>query len=854
MKKLNKYMILSIVMILGLLPILGIAQIFNIPDGNDETPSPALLYYENKGQIIDMDGNPRNEIYFYTDNSFPKVYLAHEYVGFVFENIDTDTTTEDTVVRIDMYPAGERYIYGVIPVAEDLGEGIHNYFLPQCAVPCTNVQGYQRVVYEGVYPYIDMHFYSNDAGLKTYFVIHPGGNPSDIVLQFGGQEDLEIFPQYLELTSGGFELNLPNALAYELDAQNQITTLNWTGSFIEESEGHVSFNIGDYNSNNTLVLQMAQPVGSSPSNTTSKENLGWCTYYGGMIRSYPTDLAVHPSGMNYYCGTTYEASFPSFASSVFEKIKGGEDIFIVKFDSITQERKFANFYGGSNNEFEPRIAVNDADQVHLVMRTHSNDVPLPVTQPTGAWVDNSYSNGTDLIIAKFSSDGINLEYATYFGTGDIFFANDIEINNKGDYYIIGDGDLGNLKYQKAGAYYSTAGESFIQRWRANHTIAFSTQYPSNSLLQDGLNALCFDAFDNVYMTGSSAQGFATVNPGGGAWYQSIGANPFTTVLSIAKLDSSDALVWGTLFGQYGITSGRDIVAKNDYLYITGKTSDSQYPLLRPYLAAYMDSVLGNGTYNGSDNKDAFLAQFTTSGVLQWSTYLGGTKLEEGTGITVDNSGTIIISGITNSTNASLNFPLQYNPAVFYQNDADVSSLVSGFMVSFNSTRAQTWGSFFGGAYQDQSLKHRPDNNENIYLMGRTQSGNASFPLTTLGGVSWFDSNKPNAPQSPESAFMARFDVSQFSTFTSTEEVLSLIGVESEIRIFPNPSSDIIHVLLPAGTKTTSYSIVNALGLEISSGKFSEENKQLDVSNYPKGLYFLITDQNNKKQSHRIVKM
>jgi hypothetical protein len=76
------------------------------------------------------------------------------------------------------------------------------------------------------------------------------------------------------------------------------------------------------------------------------------------------------------------------------------------------------------------------------------------------------------------------------------------------------------------------------------------------------------------------------------------------------------------------------------------------------------------------------------------------------------------------------------------------------------------------------------------------------------------------------------------TLGATVNTLSTDGFEineKNIKLFPNPTSDYIQI--SGLTKTENYSVYNVIGLEISKGTISI-NEKIDVKNYSNGLYFL----------------
>ncbi len=103
------------------------------------------------------------------------------------------------------------------------------------------------------------------------------------------------------------------------------------------------------------------------------------------------------------------------------------------------------------------------------------------------------------------------------------------------------------------------------------------------------------------------------------------------------------------------------------------------------------------------------------------------------------------------------------------------------------------------------------------------------------------------------------DINNCSNFSVITQSVSLCtgfvtssGVETrDIKIYPNPSKDIFNVNCDCFDKSSSYKIYNALGQLIVEQKIFSITTQIDLSKYPKGLYYLkISSQN----THEIIKL
>lgn len=86
-------------------------------------------------------------------------------------------------------------------------------------------------------------------------------------------------------------------------------------------------------------------------------------------------------------------------------------------------------------------------------------------------------------------------------------------------------------------------------------------------------------------------------------------------------------------------------------------------------------------------------------------------------------------------------------------------------------------------------------------------------------------------------------LSEFNLVLSAEDPAFVLDVEEnnilvDTRVYPNPASEEINVVLPNNVEEASISIVDALGREAFEGKVSALNHKIDVSSLNEGMYFV----------------
>jgi hypothetical protein len=231
-------------------------------------------------------------------------------------------------------------------------------------------------------------------------------------------------------------------------------------------------------------------------------------------------------------------------------------------------------------------------------------------------------------------------------------------------------------------------------------LSYSTYFGGSG--DDGGTKIAVDAAGNAYFTGSTTSSdLPRVNP-------SQPASGGGTDAFVAKLNASGtALVYATYLGGNGtdVALGIAVDAAGN-AYLTGHTDSSNFPTANPLQPTY-----GGGT-------DAFVAKLNASGTaLVYSTYLGGSDFDNGTGLAVDASGSTYVVGNTLSTN----FPT-VNPG-----QQALDGLIDAFVAKLNGPgTALVYATYFGGSGPDYGLSIAVDAAGDACFAGETFS--PDFPV------------------------------------------------------------------------------------------------------------------------------
>ena len=178
---------------------------------------------------------------------------------------------------------------------------------------------------------------------------------------------------------------------------------------------------------------------------------------------------------------------------------------------------------------------------------------------------------------------------------------------------------------------------------------------------------------------------------------------------------------GSWFGDIG--NGIAVDAAGN-AYVTGYTFSTNFPILNQYQT----------NQTGPFFSDVFVTKLNTnlSGTasLLYSTYLGGSNHERGTGIAVDASGNAYVTGSTLSTN----FP-NLNQNQTDQGDNDV--FVTKLNTNLSGAASLVYSTYLGGDGFDNGTGIAVDSTGNAYVTGETSS--TDFPT-----LNQYQTDQPNS--------------------------------------------------------------------------------------------------------------
>ncbi len=550
---------------------------------------------------------------------------------------------------------------------------------------CTNVPNYQEIIYENIYDDIDLRYYSSDKGLKYDFIVHPGGDPDNIRMNYNGAEKILInFQGALVVCTSLFNM---------LDSDLFICQEGEGGKNIVEGRFKIlnpmtyGFEIvGNYNKDRPIII----------------DPLIYSTYLGGNANEEGKDITIDSSGNAYITGSTYSTDFP-ITSGANDTIHNGlGDVFVLKLNSTGSSLIYSTFVGSVDHDYGKRIEIDTSNNAYVMGETFSTDFPVTIGANKTIYNGGLY----DLFLFKLNQMGSLLLYSSFIGGSNTESGGGIDVDLMGNAYITGWTNSLNFP-TTVGANDTTFNgwdDVFVLKMNPTGSMIIYSTFIGGSNADNGMG-IAVDSSGNTYVSGSTSSPNFPTTPGANDTIYNGWGDCF-----VFKLNSAGSLIlYSTFIGGSDEDDCSGIaIDSNNNAYITGDTSSTDFPNTT---GAY------NPIFNG--NSDAFVLKLNQTGSsLLYSTFIGGSGSDEGRDIATDIHGNSYITGWTGSTD----FPI--TPGAY-------DSILIGaetFVSNLDSTGSLLmYSTFVGGNDIDMGWGIAVSLECDAFVTGRTQS--FDFPTT-----------------------------------------------------------------------------------------------------------------------------
>lgn len=330
---------------------------------------------------------------FIPDGSKP--ILKNPIVDVPIENIDT-FKIRTHAIRVSFKNANQNPI--IIPEKE-LG-GVSNYFIGND--PSKWGQGaktFLSVLYKNVYPNVDIRFLSTNKGIKYDIIVHPGGDPKKVIMEYEGADRLQISKNklYIYTSVGQIVEDIPESFMYDPIKGKESTS----AKFELLSPTTVGYKTNSPKANQTLIID---PV------------LIFSSFTGSTTTQYGYTATPGADGSLFSGGISWSAGFPTSVGAYQSNFSGVIDISIFRFNRTGSQRMYATYIGGNDRDYPHSLIADNEGNLVILGRTRSSDYPGDRIGPGGGFdivATKLNPTGTSLIgsllIGGTNNDGVNIQ-------------------------------------------------------------------------------------------------------------------------------------------------------------------------------------------------------------------------------------------------------------------------------------------------------------------------------------------------------------------------------------------------------------------------------------------------------------
>jgi len=559
---------------------------------------------------------------------------------------------------------------------------------------------FKEIVYENVYPGIDMVFHGGRNILEYDFILAPGTDPAQIRLDIQGASNIEI-DDYGSLTlhtpCGQITQPAPVLFQMRKGAKQPVN-----GRFIKLSKTMIGFEVEQYDRNQGLVID---------------PEIHFSTYIGGHDLDYISAICVDINRNIYITGYSNSMDFPqdNTLGVGFCSVCVDSRAFVIKIHRTQNFIEYATYVSANSSVYIHDIVADELGNAYIAGRGMSSrySVGTPLVNP----IPGTFTgDARGAVYMKINPEGDGILFSSALGGSE---ANAAAIAIDTDHNVYLAGRVGpDAEFPMISAYDSSynggtsysefnVGDGFIAKISADGSQLNYSTYLGGSH-QDSIRAMDVDSDGYIYVTGvTKSDDFPTFraiqSQRNGVW------DVFVTKLT----PSGSGLVFSTYLGgrdhqaPYGIAAdshGNSVVA--------GAAYSPDFPMYKPFQV------------NNGGRTDGFVTKFDHEGGLLFSTFLGGNGPDSINGVAIDSSDYIYLCGNTTSVDFPLSFPLQ--DELFGGTDA--------FVTTMDPQGSLLFSTFWGGTNIDGATSIAVNQSGGIYFCGSV--GSTDFPTFRAFSSAW----------------------------------------------------------------------------------------------------------------------
>ncbi|MCX7728676.1 MAG: PKD domain-containing protein, partial [Bacteroidia bacterium] len=465
------------------------------------------------------------------------------------------------------------------------GKDYENFFIGnQPSKWASNVKNYQHIVLQNIYEGIDYEAISSISGIKYNFIVHKQASPNKIQIEYKGVNKMYLKNNELHIELDFTNITEKQPYAYQMIGDSIVSV----PCQFKLKNNILSYEFPKgYNPNYDLIIDPSLVFAAQSGSTA--DNFGMTATYdnsGNLISGGTVFGPGYPTTVGAY-DITYNGTMPGSNTEI--------DVVITKYNNTGTNLLASTYFGGSLSEIVTSIVVDPNDNIYFYGATGSPDLPMLPNSwdktfgggPLLTFVFNgtSFSNGTDIYIAKMNSNLNSLLGVTYLGGS----------NNDGVNHT-----------------------NVITTYTSGYGVV--TEYPPDSLMfnygDQYRGEIQLDKNNNVYIFSSTRSSDFPTTPN--AFDNTLGGKQ-DAVLCVFNTNLSN-LIYSTFVGGSNNDCGNSLEVTDSLLvYATGGTCSADFPTSA---GAYSTS------YNGG-KADGFVVKIDPfSGNLLRATYIGTNNYDQ----------------------------------------------------------------------------------------------------------------------------------------------------------------------------------------------------------------------------------
>ncbi len=393
-----------------------------------------------------------------------------------------------------------------------------------------------------------------------------------------------------------------------------------------------------------------------------------------------------------------------------------------------------------------------------------------------------------------------------------------------DYAMINLDDAGNIYLY--GMYYtsvnfgppsnitiSNAGRNlFLAKFTPAGNLIWASNVAKDYSIGYSLNASNFKVSGNkVYVSGKY-------------YFQNVDLNPGSAVDTLTAIDGMSFISVFDTSGTFSFAKrfvGNDEFSRSEVSDLDVDASGNIYAA--GYLRGTIDFDPGTAVLNiaSNGNGDAFVIKLNQNGNLQWVRTIGDDNSDYASGLVINNSGKLVITGGFEGT-------VDLNPGAGVNSYTSVGS-ADNFLLMLDASGNYDTSYVWGGDSYDSNSKLIKDNANSLYILGTNGSSNMDYDNFRRGWSGIYYVMKLSGPSTGTSIFEA--DNNQFA-------------------IFPNPATT--QFTIANAEIGTRINVIDITGKVLLTETVNTSTHNISTKDLVSGIYLVQLENNGQISQKKLV--